>query len=51
MDERFYDLDEDGIYSPQIEVDLSDPDAIAQSLRRHLTLEQVAELRALLDEP
>lgn len=40
-----------GIRPRRISVRLDRPDSIARSLRKHLTPEQVAELRALLDDP
>lgn len=39
-----------GIRPRRISVRLDRPDSIARSLRKHLTPEQVAELRALLDD-
>lgn len=40
-----------GIRPRRISVRLDAPDSIARSLRKHLTPDQVAELRALLDDP
>lgn len=40
-----------GIRPRRISVRLDNPKSIAESLRKHLAPEQVAELRALLDEP